>query len=95
MDNDRDQANGQSSGMPLRRYDDEEDGIIPNKKHKYRYPVIVMERLKGEDIFYRIMNSGIFSEQSEGRIFTNFIQVVHDLPNTSRIIFFATWKKRM
>jgi len=45
-----------------------------------------MERLRGEDIFYRIINSGNFSEQSASRIFTSFIQAVDYLHNTSRII---------
>eukprot|EP01036_Dinobryon_divergens_P026927 gene26927-35624_t len=65
---------------------DEHDGILQRKLHRCRYPVIVMERLKGEDIFYRIINSGRFSEQSASSIFASFIQAVHYLHNTSRII---------
>ena len=65
---------------------DEQNGILQRKLHRCRYPVIVMERLKGEDIFYRIINSGRFSEQSASSIFASFIQAVHYLHNTSRII---------
>ena len=65
---------------------DEQSGILPRKIHRCRYPVIVMERLKGEDIFYRIINSGRFSEQSASAIFASFIQAVHYLHKTSRII---------
>ena len=65
---------------------DTEDGILPRKIHKRKYPVIVMEKLKGEDIFYRIINAGRFSERNASSIFASFIEAVHYLHTNSQII---------
>jgi serine/threonine protein kinase/Ca2+-binding EF-hand superfamily protein len=67
-------------------FTDEPSGFLPRKIHQRSFPVIVMERLKGEDVFYRIVSTGKFSERNASEIFRSFITTVHHLHNEMGLI---------
>ena len=65
-------------------YDDEK-GLLPAKLYKERFPIIVVERLRGGDILSRLFSTGKFTESAARIIFGNVINAVHGLHSVSVI----------
>mmetsp|Transcript_6951 Transcript_6951/g.10312 ORF Transcript_6951/g.10312 Transcript_6951/m.10312 type:complete len:578 (-) Transcript_6951:377-2110(-) len=67
-------------------FTDHRMGSLPRKLHLRVFPVIVMEKLNGEDLFYRIIQAGRFSERDASKIFASFIRSVHYSHTKARVI---------
>jgi serine/threonine protein kinase len=55
------------------------NGMLPGKKHKGSFPVIVMEMVEGGELFDRINNRSSVSERDLAQIFGHTIQAIRSL----------------
>ena len=67
-------------------FTDTAEGYLKNKKYKRRYPIIVMEKLSGGDLFDKIVLKNYFSEYDASIIFKTFIKALYDIHNDRNMI---------